>query len=127
MIREVIRRRYRLASSGEELYPDIILIDGGLGQLHAALSAFDDEFMDIRPPMVISLAKREEEIYIQARNKPIRLQRNNQALRLLQQVRDEAHRFAQHYHHLLRRKRLFDEDVAAGRRPPKKSRGNDDI
>jgi excinuclease ABC subunit C len=117
MIREVVLRRYRYAAEGEELYPDVILIDGGLGQLHAALSAFDE--MNIHPPMVISLAKREEELYIQARSKPIRLARNNAALRLLQQVRDEAHRFAQHYHHLLRRKKTFDEDIAAGRQPPK--------
>lgn len=120
MIREVVLRRYRHAAGGEELYPDVILIDGGLGQLHAAMSAFAD--MDIRPPMVISLAKREEEIYIQARTRPIRLQRNDPALRILQQIRDEAHRFAQHYHHLLRRKRVFDEDVAAGRRPPRKGK-----
>jgi excinuclease ABC subunit C len=119
MIREVVLRRYRYAAGGEELYPDVILIDGGLGQLHAAMAAFSD--MDIRPPMVISLAKREEEIYIQAHSKPIRLARNDAALRLLQQVRDEAHRFAQHYHHLLRRKRVFDEDVAAGRRPPRRT------
>ena len=62
--------------------------------------------------------QREEEIYIQARSRPIRLPRNNPALRLLQQVRDEAHRFAQHYHHILRRKKTFEEDVTAGRRPP---------
>jgi excinuclease ABC subunit C len=116
MIREVVFRRYRLAADGDELYPDVILIDGGLGQLHAARSAFDD--MNVQPPMVISLAKREEELYIQARSSPVRLARNNAALRLLQQVRDEAHRFAQHYHHILRRKRTFDEDVAAGKRPP---------
>jgi excinuclease ABC subunit C len=78
--------------------------------------------MEMRPPMVISLAKREEELYTQARGKPIRLSRNNPALRLLQSVRDEAHRFAQLYHHILRRKRMFDEDIAAGRRPPKKPR-----
>jgi len=124
MIREVIQRRYRLAACGEELYPDIILVDGGLGQLHAALEAFDVDDMDIRPPMIISLAKREEEIYIQARSSPIRLARNNPALRLLQQVRDEAHRFAQHYHHILRRKRTFDEDLAAGRRPPQTKKKN---
>jgi excinuclease ABC subunit C len=118
MIREVVLRRYRHAAGGEELYPDVILIDGGLGQLHAAMSAFAD--MDIRPPMVVSLAKREEELYTQARRRPIRLQRNDPALRILQQVRDEAHRFAQHYHHLLRRKRIFDEDVAAGRHPPRR-------
>jgi excinuclease ABC subunit C len=126
MIREVVRRRYRLAASAEELYPDVILIDGGLGQLHAALAGFDEleneEDRDIRPPMVISLAKREEEIYTQAEGKPIRLARNNPALRLLQQVRDEAHRFAQHYHHILRRKQVFEEDVAAGRKPPKVQR-----
>ncbi len=118
MIREVVMRRYRHAALGEELYPDVILIDGGLGQLHAALKGFAD--MDIRPPMVVSLAKREEELYIQARGKPVRLARNDAALRLLQQVRDEAHRFAQHYHHILRRRRTFDEDLAAGRRPPRK-------
>jgi excinuclease ABC subunit C len=122
MIREVVLRRYRYAAEGEELFPDVILIDGGLGQLHAAEAAFAD--MDMRPPMVISLAKREEEIYIQAKSRPIRLTRNNPALRLLQQVRDEAHRFAQHYHHILRRKRTFDEDVAAGRRPPVKRRSS---
>ncbi len=116
MIREVLQRRYRYAAVGEELYPDVILIDGGLGQLHAGLEAFSE--MDLRPPMVISLAKREEEVYIQARSGPVRLPRNHEALRLLQQIRDEAHRFAQHYHHILRRKKTFDEDVAAGRRPP---------
>ncbi len=117
MIREVVLRRYRHAAEGEELYPDVILIDGGLGQLHAALGAFDE--MNVHPPMVISLAKREEEIYIQAHSRPVRLPRNDPALRLLQQARDEAHRFAQHYHHILRRKKVFDEDVAAGRRPPR--------
>ncbi len=126
MIREVIARRYKYATIAEELYPDVILIDGGLGQLHAALNAFADMeraveadgVEAVRPAMVVSLAKREELIYVQARAKPLRLARNNDALRLLQQVRDEAHRFSQHYHHILRRKRTFDEDVAAGRRPP---------
>ncbi len=117
MIKEVVTRRYRYAAEGEELYPDVILIDGGLGQLHAALEAFAD--MNVRPPMVVSLAKREEEIYTQARARPFRLSRNDHALRLLQQVRDEAHRFAQHYHHILRRRRTFEADVAAGRRPPR--------
>ena len=116
-IREVITRRYRYAAEGEELYPDVILIDGGLGQLHAGLGAFGE--MNVRPPMVISLAKREEEIYIQAKSAPVRLQRNNDALRLLQQMRDEAHRFAQAYHHTLRQKKTFDGDVKSGRRPPR--------
>ncbi len=118
-IREVVARRYRYAADGEELFPDIILIDGGLGQLHAAQEAFNE--MDMQPPMVISLAKRMEEIYIHARSSPIRLPRNNPALRLLQQIRDESHRFAQHYHHILRRKKTFDEDAHEGRRPPDKN------
>lgn len=116
-IREVITRRYRYAAEGEELYPNLILIDGGLGQLHAGLEAFG--VMNVRPPMVISLAKREEEVYIQAKSAPVRLSRNNEALRLLQQMRDEAHRFAQAYHHKLRQKKTFDEDVRQGRRPPR--------
>ncbi len=117
-IKEVIQRRYRYAAEGDELYPDIILIDGGLGQLHAGLDAFSE--MNIRPPMVISLAKREEEVFIQKKSAPIRLGRNNPALKLLQQMRDEAHRFAQHYHHVLRKKKTFDQDVREGRRPPTK-------
>ncbi len=116
-IREVVRRRYRRAAEGDELYPDLILIDGGLGQLHAAMEACADNF--VKPPMVISLAKREEEIYTQARERPIRLARSDAGLRILQQVRDEAHRFAQHYHHILRAKRQFDEDVKMGKRPPR--------
>lgn len=107
-IREVVTRRYREAGGGHELYPDVILIDGGLGQLHAAMQAFDT--LDVRPPMVVSLAKKEELLYVQARAEPIRLGRDNPGLRLCQAVRDEAHRFAQLYHHVLRRKRTLDEE-----------------
>jgi excinuclease ABC subunit C len=107
-IREVVSRRYREAGQGQELYPDVILIDGGLGQLHAALEVF--RTLDVKPPMVISLAKKEELIYVQEKTEPIRLARTSQALRLCQAIRDEAHRFAQHYHHVLRRKRTLGED-----------------
>ncbi len=79
-IREVVSRRYRDAGAGQELYPDVILVDGGLGQLHAALEAFDQ--LDVKPPMVISLAKKEELIYVQDRTEPLRLSRNNAGLRL---------------------------------------------
>jgi len=106
-IREVVSRRYREAGDGQELYPDLILIDGGIGQLHAAEEAFRQ--LARKPPMVISLAKKEELIYVQERPEPIRLGRENAGLKLCQAIRDEAHRFAQHYHHVLRRKRLLDE------------------
>jgi excinuclease ABC subunit C len=105
-IREVVSRRYREAGAGNELYPDVILIDGGLGQLHAALEAFEQ--LQIKPPMVISLAKKEELIYVQKRSEPLRLGRENPGLKLAQAMRDESHRFAQHYHHLLRRKRVIE-------------------
>jgi len=116
-IQEVVSRRYREAGANNELYPDVILIDGGLGQLHAALEVF--KTMDVRPPMVISLAKKEELVYIQAKSEPVRLERNNLGLKLLQYIRDEAHRFAQHYHHILRRKSQLEEDVKQGRRAPR--------
>jgi len=106
-IREVVSRRYREAGTGEELYPEVIIIDGGLGQLHAALEAFQQ--LDVKPPMVISLAKKEELIYVQEKREPIRLGRENPGLRLCQSIRDEAHRFAQHYHHILRRKKTLEE------------------
>jgi excinuclease ABC subunit C len=107
-IREVVSRRYREAGEGHELYPDVILIDGGSGQLHAALEAF--QMLGIKPPMVISLAKKEELIYVQDRAEPIRLSREHLGLRLCQAIRDEAHRFAQHYHHVLRRKKTLEEE-----------------
>jgi excinuclease ABC subunit C len=106
-IREVVSRRYRDAGDGHELYPDVILIDGGLGQLHAALEAFEQ--LEVRPPMVISLAKKQELIYVQQRREPVRLGRENAGLRLAQAMRDEAHRFAQHYHHILRRRKTVGE------------------
>lgn len=107
-IREVVSRRYRDAGAGQELYPDVIMIDGGLGQLHAALEAFAE--LDVKPPMVISLAKKEELIYLQRESEPVRLPRTNAGLRLIQSVRDEAHRFAQAYHHILRRKKTLEEE-----------------
>ena len=106
-MREVVSRRYRDAGAGHELYPDLILIDGGKGQLSAAMDAFEQ--LEIKPPLVVSIAKKDELLYTQASDEPVRLGRNNPGLRLCQQVRDEAHRFAQHYHHILRRKATLGE------------------
>lgn len=104
---EVVARRFQRLQQDGAAFPDILLIDGGRGQLGAALSAFSS--LSIPPPMVLSLAKREEEIFVMGRDEPLRLSRHSYALRLLQYVRDEAHRFAQHYHHILRRKSTFGE------------------
>lgn len=103
-MREVVSRRFRRLADDDAIFPDILLIDGGKGQLNAALQAF--RMLGVEPPAIISLAKRDEEIYRPGDAEPIRLSRHAAALRLLQYVRDEAHRFAQHYHHLLRRKKL---------------------
>ena len=117
MIAEVVRRRYKYALAGEELWPDLILIDGGLGQLHAAENALkqlltaenaksaEKTLSNLR---VAGIAKREEELYLQGSKRPLKLPRHSPALKLLQYVRDEAHRFAQHYHHLLRSKKLLE-------------------
>ncbi len=106
-IREVVARRFQRLHDEEAVFPDILLIDGGKGQLNSALSVFSA--LQITPPTVISLAKREEEVFVMDSDEPLRLSRHSFALRLLQYVRDEAHRFAQHYHHILRRKSTLGE------------------
>ena len=108
-IREVVSRRIQALQERDEPFPDIWMIDGGKGQLSAALNAF--EALGVTPPTLISLAKQEEEIFVPGRSESIKLSRRSFSLRLLQYVRDEAHRFAQHYHHMLRKKRTFGEDV----------------
>ena len=106
-MREVVTRRFRRLAEEDEVFPDILLIDGGQGQLNAAVEAFKS--LGIEPPTLISLAKKEEEIFRPGDSESIKLTRHSAALRLLQYVRDESHRFAQHYHHMLRRKRLTEE------------------
>lgn len=106
-MREVVSRRLRRLQQEHGRFPDILLIDGGKGQLNAAVAAMQAIGVDPVKPFVISLAKREEEVYVPGQSEPHRLSRHSYALRLLQYVRDESHRFAQHYHHLLRRKSHF--------------------
>jgi excinuclease ABC subunit C len=106
-IGEVVARRFQRLSDEGEMFPDILLIDGGKGQLNAALGAFS--VLDLQPPMVISLAKQQEEVFVMGQDEPLRLSRHAFSLRLLQYVRDEAHRFAQHYHHILRRRSTLGE------------------
>lgn len=119
MIAEVVRRRYKYALRGEELWPDLILIDGGLGHLHAAEAALQgmiaeaiaagESGLEMPHTKMASIAKRHEEIFLQGSAQPLRLPANSPVRKLLQYVRDEAHRFAQHYHHILRTKKMLDE------------------
>jgi excinuclease ABC subunit C len=110
MIAEVVRRRYgRLKREGQP-YPDLVVIDGGKGQLAAACEELSELEIDIP---VISLAKREEEVFTPGKRSAIRLPRDSLALKLLQRVRDEAHRFAVSYHRLLRNKKVFEKGTAS--------------
>ena len=102
-IGEVVARRYsRLAREGAP-FPDLVLIDGGRGQLNAALDSLDHQGITIP---VAAIAKREEEIYLPSWPYPLKLRRNDRGLLYLREVRDEAHRFAIAYHRLLRKKEL---------------------
>ena len=104
MIGEVVERRYRRLRDEEMPLPDILLIDGGKGQLHAAMERL--RRVRVKIPVVVSIAKKEELLYRGLPPKEIKLPRTSPALRVLQYVRDEAHRFGVHYHHILRGKRL---------------------
>lgn len=106
-MREVVSRRLRRLQQEGESFPDILLIDGGKGQLSAVMAAM--RALEIEPPFTISLAKKEEEVFLPGDPVPKKLSRHSYGLRLLQYVRDESHRFAQNYHHLLRKKSTFDE------------------
>jgi excinuclease ABC subunit C len=104
-MREVVGRRYaRLKREGRRL-PDLVLIDGGKGQLAAAQEAVSALGLSELPMM--GLAKREEEIFLQGRGEPILLSRDDPSLHLIQQVRDEAHRFAVRHHRKARSRSTF--------------------
>jgi excinuclease ABC subunit C len=101
-IGEVVRRRYtRVFEENGEL-PDLIMVDGGIGQLHAAVK--ETRGLGISVP-VIALAKREEQVYMQGHAHPLPIDRKERASLFLQEIRDEAHRFAIAYHRLLRKKK----------------------
>ena len=123
----MVKRRYKYALRGEELWPDLVLIDGGLGHLRAAEAAFRDmlattrdegrEMRDegrdrryaISNTKIASIAKKQELIFLQGSSKPLKLPSHSPVRKLLQYVRDEAHRFAQHYHHILRTKKMLNK------------------
>ena len=104
MMAEVVRRRYsRMKEEGTPL-PDLLVVDGGAGQVSAAKNELDKLGLNIP---LIGLAKKNEEIYFYGKSALLILPRTSPALHLLQRLRDEAHRFTHNYHLLLRRKRLL--------------------
>jgi len=107
MMRELLNRRFKGIESDEK--PDLILIDGGKGQLNIACSVLKE--LDLLDIPIIGLAKEFEEIFLPNSSKPIIIPENNKALHLLQQVRDESHRFAVTYHRKLRSKKIQESSL----------------
>ncbi len=108
-IQEVVRRYFERRLNDEKPLPDLIVIDGGKGQLSAAHAALAEVGLADRP--LISLAKRDEEVFIWGREEPLRLSRRSPGLRLLQQARDEAHRFAVTYNRKRRTMRTVTSEL----------------
>ncbi len=103
-IAEVVRRRYSRLLEEKHNLPELIIIDGGKGQLSSAFKELRK--LKIRIP-IISIAKREEEIYVPGFKDPLHIKRDEKASLFIQEIRDEAHRFAINYNHLLRQKSLI--------------------
>jgi excinuclease ABC subunit C len=128
MVQETLRRRFKRAISDNKetvsdtwkIMPDLVLIDGGKGQLSAAREVMKELGMESVP--LASLAKENEELYIPNQAKPIVLAKSSLGLRLLQRLRDEAHRFAITYFQKVHRKRTFTSalDEIPGVGPKKK-------
>jgi excinuclease ABC subunit C len=109
-MREVVTRRYKRLQEEGTTMPDLVLIDGGVGQLHAAQSALDE--LNIVDQPLSSIAKREEIIYIAGReDEPIVLERRSPVLRMIQQIRDESHRFAITFHRERRGRRTLTSEL----------------
>ncbi|MBI1982967.1 MAG: excinuclease ABC subunit UvrC [Acidobacteria bacterium] len=111
-MREVVTRRYRRLREEKKPMPDLVLVDGGIGQLHAAGEALEE--LEIINQPLASIAKREETLYVLGReDEPIVLDHHSPVLHLIQQIRDEAHRFAVLFHRQRRSKRELTTDLLA--------------
>jgi excinuclease ABC subunit C len=117
MLQEMLRRRFKRANSDEpekatwKILPDLVLIDGGKGQLNAAREVMEEAGMTAVP--LASLAKENEELYLPGRTSPIVLPKSSNGLKLLQRLRDEAHRFAIGYFQKLHHRRVFVSSLDA--------------
>jgi excinuclease ABC subunit C len=108
-MREVVRRRLSRLQEEQQPLPDLIVIDGGKGQLSSAIEVLRD--LDLQGQPVIGLAKKLEEVFLPGRGDPEILPKASTSLRLLQRIRDEAHRFAVSYHRSLRSKRTLRTEL----------------
>jgi excinuclease ABC subunit C len=118
---QVVGRRYRRLHHEQKHFPDLLVIDGGQGQVHAALKAF--LALELTPPPLIGLAKKEETVVFPDERADLQLPPHSPALQLLQRLRDESHRFANTYNAKLRSKKIRESvlDDFAGLGPVKKA------
>src|SRR5699024_7252891 len=107
---EVLRRRYRGVMRKKTDIPDLIVVDGGKGQLSSAVAALK-EIGFYKECEIISLAERLEAVFVPNRSKPIMIPKSSSALKLLQRVRDEAHRFAVEFHRNKRSERTIKTEL----------------
>lgn len=110
-MQEAVGRYFRRRLEENKPMPDLVVIDGGKGQLTAARAAL--EALDLHQQAVVSLAKKEEEVFLPDRRDPVRMARRSEALRTLQRLRDEAHRFAVTYNRKLRTRRTVGTELAS--------------
>jgi excinuclease ABC subunit C len=108
-MREVVERRYSKLVEEEAPLPDLIMVDGGKGQLSSAVGVLQRLGLTAVP--TIGLAKRLEEVFLPAEGEPVSIPRTSSGLRLLQHIRDEAHRFAITYHRAIRTKRILATEL----------------
>jgi excinuclease ABC subunit C len=108
-MQEVIRRRYTKVVQGEDKLPDLIMVDGGKGQLSSAIETLKD--LGIKNYNIIGLAKRLEEVFLPDQSEPASISKTSSGLKLLQKIRDEAHRFAITFHRNRRAKRTIKTEL----------------
>jgi excinuclease ABC subunit C len=106
---EAVMRRYRRIRDEKQEFPNLVIIDGGLGQLHAAESALQE--LGLEQLELASLAKKEELVFRPGSSTPLKIPKSSPVLQLLQRIRDEAHRFAITYHRALRAKRTLQTEL----------------
>jgi len=108
-MKEVFFRRYSKLSGNNEIMPDLIIVDGGKGQLSSAIEILDN--LNFKNYNIIGLAKRLEEVYLPNKSEPELIPKTSSGLKLLQQIRDEAHRFANTFHKQRRSKRIISSEL----------------
>ena len=109
MMAEVVNRYFTRLTEDKQEYPDLVLVDGGKGQLSSVVQTLNNR--GIKNQRVVALAKRLDEVFLPEKPNPLMIPKGSASLKLLQRIRDEAHRFAVEYHRKLRKKRTIKSEL----------------